>query len=326
MMSSLFVLRGARAVSFAVAMISGIACGLQGALAQAQTPIRLFNGPPQGTWRPIANLIKRAIEEKLPGTPVSIEPGGGLSNVIAVDEGKGEIGMVAGSALFLGMEGKPPFKRETKNVRIVATLYPQPAYLMTFKSEINAITDLKGKRVSVTPKGYSSEGVNQLILKTVGMSYDDIEEQFLGELESADAMRDGRLDAFMGMGDVPWAVAVDLASSRRLRFIKIAPDHIDRLRSVNKGFFRFTVKGGTYQNMPNDYETFATSIVMLANAKVPEATIRAVTRALVDALPELRKNFHAFQVMTPKEMAREVGVAFHPGAAAYFREAGLNSK
>ena len=318
---------GLRAASVAVALAAGVVFGIPASGdAQAQTTVRLFNGPPQGTWRPIANMMKRAIEEKLAGANVSIEPGAGLSNVIAVEEGKGEIGMVASSALFLGVEGKPPFKAATKNVRVLATLYPQPAYMMTFRNDIKSITDLKGKRVSVTPKGYASEGVNQMILKTVGMSYADVEEQFLGEVESGDAMRDGRLDALMAMGDVPYSIVVDLASTGKLRLINLAPDHIDRLRGINKGFFKFNVKGGTYQGVANDYPTFAVSIIMLANAKVSDATAKAITRALVEVLPDLQKNFLAFKVMTPRDMAQDTGVAFHPGAAAYFREAGLSGK
>jgi len=316
---------GLRAASLALAIAASCGMPLFGD-AQAQTTIRLYNGPPQGTWRPITNVIKRAIEQKLAGVTVTIEPGGGLSNVIAVDEGKGEIGMVASAALFLGIDGKPPFKKATKNVRVLATLYPQPAYMMTFSKDINTITDLKGKRVSVTPKGYASEGVNQLILKTVGMSYADIEEQFLGEVESANAMRDGRMDAFMAMGDIPYSIVVDLASTGKLHLINLGSDHIDRLRGINKGFFKFNIKGGTYQGIASDYPTFGVSIIMLANAKVPDATAKSITRAIVEALPELQKNFQAFKIMTPKEMAQEVGVAFHPGAAAYYREAGLGGK
>jgi TRAP transporter TAXI family solute receptor len=308
----------------AIALAAGVAAGLfASGEAQAQTTIRLFNGPPQGTWRPIANMIKRSIEERMSGTTVTIEPGGGLSNVIAVEEGKGEIGMVASSALFLGVDGKPPFKAPTKNVRVIATLYPQPAYLMTLRNDIKSIADLKGRRVSVTPKGYASEGVNQLILKTAGLSYEQVSAQFLGEVESGDAMRDGRLDAFMAMGDVPYAIAVDLASTGKLKFIRLTSEHIGKLRSANKGFFTFNVKGGTYHGVPEDYPTFAVSILMLANAKVPDATTRAVARALVEVLPDLQKNFLAFKVMTPKDMAQDVGLAFHPGALAYFKERGL---
>jgi hypothetical protein len=125
------------------------------------------------------------------------------------------------------------------------------------------------------------------------------------------------------MGDVPYAIAVDLASTGKLKFIRLAPEHIDKLRNANKGFFKFNVKGGTYPGTPEDYATFAVSIIMLANAKVPDATARSVARALVEVLPELQKNFLAFKVMTPKGMAQDVGLASHPGAAAYYKETGL---
>lgn len=47
--------------------------------AEAQTPIRLHKGPPQGTGRPIANAFRRAIKKQIPKAKVTMEPGGGLS-------------------------------------------------------------------------------------------------------------------------------------------------------------------------------------------------------------------------------------------------------
>lgn len=311
--------------SIGLAVATLLAAGLLGqtAPAGAQEKIRLYDGPPQGTWRPIANNFKRAIEEKFPNADVTIEPGGGLSNVIAVEAGQGEIGMVASAPLILGADGKPPFKAATKKVSVLATLYPQPFYLMTFDKGVNSVADLKGKRVSVTPKGYASEQVNQLILKTVDMSYDDIEEQYLGEIDAANSMRDGHLDAIMGMGDIPYAIVVDLASTGKLRLIPLAQDHLDRLQKINRGFVPITVKGGTYQDTPDNYPTFAAMVLMIANTDVSAATAKGITQALVEVLPKMKKNFNAFKTMTPEAMAQTIGVDFHPGALEYYKEAGL---
>jgi TRAP transporter TAXI family solute receptor len=292
--------------------------------AQAQTKVlHLYDGPPQGTWRPMANAIAQAIQKQLKDTTVTIEPGGGLSNVIAVEAGKGEIGMVASSALYLGIDGRPPFKAPTKNVRVIATLYPQPAYIMTLRSDLHKITDLKGLRVSVTPKGYASEQVNRLILKTVGMSYGDIKEQYLSELDSVAALRDNHIDAMMGMGSVPYAVAIDLASTGKLHFIPLSDKSVDALHHMNKGLVPYVVKGSTYQNVPSDLDTAAVTVLLIANKSVPDDVAKAATKAVIEALPDLKKNFSTFSTMTPKSMAQDIGVPFHPGAAAYFKEAGI---
>jgi uncharacterized protein len=290
--------------------------------AQVKT-LHLYDGPPQGTWRPMANALQHAIEKRIKNANVSIEPGGGLSNVIAVESGKGELGMVASSALFLGVDGKPPFKAPVQNVRVIATLYPQPAYIMTLRKDLNKITDLKGLRVSVTPKGYASEQVNRMILKSVGMSYDNIKEQYLSELGSVAALRDGHIDALMGMGSVPYAVAVDLASTGKLHFIPLTGQSVQALRGMNKGLFAYTVKGGTYQGVPADLHTAAVTVLLVANKNLPDDVAKTVTKAVVEALPDLKQNFSTFSTMTPQAMAQDIKVPFHPGAVAYFKEAGI---
>jgi TRAP transporter TAXI family solute receptor len=307
-----------------IAAVLAAMFALGGSPAQAQTKIlHLYDGPPQGTWRPMANAIAQAIQKEMKGTTVTIEPGGGLSNVIAVEAGKGEIGMVASSALYLGVDGKPPFKAPTNNVKVIATLYPQPAYIMTLRSDLHKITDLKGLRVSVTPKGYASEQVNRLILKTVGMSYDDIKPQYLSELDSVAALRDNHIDALMGMGSVPYAVAIDLASTGKLHFVPIDDKSVGALHGMNKGLLPYVVKGGTYQNVASDLDTAAVTVLLVANKNVPDDVAKAMTKAVVEALPDLKKNFNTFSTMTPASMAQDIGVPFHPGAAAYFKDAGI---
>jgi TRAP transporter TAXI family solute receptor len=284
--------------------------------------IRLFNGPPQGTWRPIAEQIKKIIETATRDTVV-IEPGGGLSNVIALQTGKGQLGMVMSAPMVSGLHGQPPFRQKLTNVQVLATLYYQPAYIMTFDPKITKVTDLRGKRVSVMPRGYASEALNQLLLKTVGLAYGDIKEQFLGELESADALRDNHVDAIMAMGDTKYSVAVDLASTGRLRFVPLDKETVAALEKTNEGLYPYTVKANAYPGMASDVMTYAASVLIASRTDLPDSKARAIAKGILDALPDMQRTFNSFKDVTREDMAREMGLPFHPGALAYFREAGL---
>jgi TRAP transporter TAXI family solute receptor len=294
---------------------------LSPASAAADT-LRLYNGPPQGTWRPIAEQLKKVIETATKDNVV-IEPGGGLSNVIALQTGKGELGMVVSAPMVTGLQGKPPFKEKLTNVQALATLYFQPAYIMTFDPRITRLSDLRNKRVSVMPKGYAAEALNQLLLKTVGLAYGDIREQFLGELESADALRDNHLDAIMAMGDTKYSVAVDLASTGRLRFVSLENETVAALQKINEGLYPFTVKVGTYPGMASDFTTYAATVLVAARSDLPEAKAKAIVKAILDALPDMQRAFNSFKDVSKADMARDFGIPFHPGALAYFRESGV---
>ncbi|MCC6776490.1 MAG: TAXI family TRAP transporter solute-binding subunit [Hyphomicrobiales bacterium] len=305
-----------------VVLGAAAALGVLSVSAADAGTLRLFNGPPQGTWRPIAEQLKKLVETAT-GDNVVIEPGGGLSNVIALQMGKGELGMVVSAPLVSGLQGKPPFREKLTNVQALATLYYQPAYIMTFDPKITKVTDLKGKRVSVMPKGYAAEALNQLLLKTVGLAYGDIREQFLGELESADALRDNHIDAIMAMGDTKYSIAVDLASTGRLRFVSLEKETVAALQKINEGLYPHTVKVGAYPGMSADFTTYAATVLVAARSDLPDAKAGAIVKRILDALPEMQRSFNSFKDVTRADMVREMGIPFHAGALAYFREAAL---
>lgn len=314
-------LRSIGAGAIAAAIVVAGATAPTPTAAQTQT-LKLFNGPPQGGWRPIADQLKKIIEAATKDNVV-IEPGGGLSNVIALQTGKGELGMVVSTAMVTGLRGEAPFKQKLDNVLALATLYYQLTYIMTFDPKIDKLADLKGKRVSVMPKGYAAEAVNQLIMKTVGVPYGQIREQFLGEVESGDGLRDNHLDAVMAMGDTSYGIAIDLASTGKLRFVSVAPGTIAELQKINGGLYPYTIKAGKYPGQKTDVTTVSATVVVTARSDFSADKAKAITKGMVDALPELQKSFNAFKDVTKADMAKDFGLPFHPGAMAYFREAGL---
>jgi TRAP-type uncharacterized transport system substrate-binding protein len=45
-----------------------------------------------GSWVPLGGAIAELIQKNIPGTTVSVTPGGGMANVVGVQEGKADIG------------------------------------------------------------------------------------------------------------------------------------------------------------------------------------------------------------------------------------------
>lgn len=298
----------------------------QPAAGGGTTPVQisLYNGPPQGTWRPIAEALKKAIEEGVPGANVTIEAGGGAANVIAADSGQGDLAMVATSATYSGYLGQPPFEKKMENIREIAVIYPQPAQFYALKdSGIKSVADLKGKRVGVQPKGYAAEAFNQAVLKAAGMSYEEIKPEFLGELDAANAVRDGHLDAVMGMGNVPYSVIVEMAAARDIVMVSIPDAVMDKMTAANKGLWRYTIPAGTYRGVEEPYVTLASGVHIIARHDLPDDLAEQVTRALLDALPNFQEQFASFKATTPAVMAQDIGIPFHPGAEKVYRAQGL---
>lgn len=283
--------------------------------------VKLFQGPPQGTWNPIANAIKKIIEDKVQGSTVSFESGAGASNVIAANSGKGEFAMVVSNSAVDGLKGLPPFNAKMQDIREVAVLYEQPQQILTFNPNIKSVNDLKGKKVSVMQKGYGAELVNQIILKAHGMSYNDIDEQFLGENDSAESMRDGHIDAIMYAGNIPTSVVIDLASTGKLRLVSLSDDMIKKISQENSALHKYIIPKGTFSGVNEEVGTIASSVNIVSNKNVSDDIVYAFTKALVEGLPELQKQFAFFKEMNAEAMARDLGVPMHPGAEKYYKEA-----
>jgi len=85
----------------------------------------------------------------------------------------------------------------------------------TTDTGIRTIEDLRGKRVSTLNPGSVTEYVALEILKIVGIdpARDFAKWERLGAAESANALRDGAIDAYFWIGGVPTGSVLELAKS-----------------------------------------------------------------------------------------------------------------
>jgi TRAP-type uncharacterized transport system substrate-binding protein len=55
---------------------------------------------------------------------------------------------------------------------------------------------------------------------------------------------------------------------------------------------------------------------------LPEATVYAMAKSVASNVESMAAVNKAMAGLTPKDMAVDIGVPFHPGAARFYREAG----
>ena len=284
--------------------------------------IKLFNGPPQGGWRPMAVMIQQNMQKEIPGLRVNIEPGGGASNVIAGNDQQ-VLAMGATSSIYDGYLGNAPYKKKMENIRQVMVLWSMYHHIVTLaKRGINSIEDMRGKRVNVQQRGFASELVNQMVLSEYNLTYKDIVPQFLGQNDAVDALKDGHIDANMWVEVIPDAVMVDLMSVRDLKVLVMSDKVIQNLAKRNKGLIPGRIPAGTYPGIKEDLPSLDLPTTLLANKDLSEDLVYEITKALVKTFPERQKAFEFLKKKRPEDMAVNVGIPFHPGAVKYYKELG----
>ena len=256
---------------------------------------------------------------------VSIEPGGGVANIVGVNQGQAQMGFSQAAPFVDGLNGNPPFQEKMENIRYMLSLFPHKTHIVVLKdSGINSIEDIRGKRINVGTKGLLTEDLAARILKAYGMTYDDMGSvQNLSFADSVEQMKDGRLDVLFWTVPVPFAVLTDLSQSKDMKLLPIPEDKRQELIKQNPGLVETVIEAGTYKGVDEDIPTIQSPLVMLAHKDAPEELVYQTTKTVAEGLEELKAIDPSLKPVQVEDLPQDIGAPLHPGAERYFKEIGL---
>lgn len=307
--------------------LSALACAFLLAPGGAgAADIKLMTGPQGGVWIPLGGQLKDLWEKAVPGLSVQALPGAGIANVRGVEEGKADAGFGNSISTVDAIAGAAPFTKKHENVCNIATLYPQ-YFQMVVRADagINTVKDLKGKGVTTQQRGNTGELITQQLLKVHGLSYNDVKMSFVSYTDSVSQMQDGHAQAFSLGTTIPSGAVMDLAAAREIKLLDLS-DSIAEMRKLNPGYTLVTVPAGTYPKQASDVKVIGYATHVVASCKLPADMVYAMTKTMAQNIPTLATVNKAIATLTPKGMAEDIGVPFHPGAAKYYKEAGIDVK
>lgn len=292
--------------------------------ASAET-LRLMTGPQGGVWVPLGGALKGMWEKALPGVTIQTLPGAGIANVRGVDEGKAEIGFGNTISTVDGYNGVAPFRKKTENVCNLATLYPQYFQIVVLADAgIKSVADLKGKSLAAQTRGNTAEIVTQHVLQVFGLSYNDLKVNFMASYNDAvSLMKDGHAQAFTLGTTIPSGAVMDLASARDIELLSLDDDKIAALRKINPGYAAVPIPAGTYPKQTKDVQAVGYATHLFVSCKLPAAQVTKMLEAIEANLGDLVAVNKAIKGLTPKAMAQDIGVPFHPGAVAFYKAKGV---
>lgn len=304
------------------ALALGIAVAIA-APASAQE-IRLMTGPQGGVWVPLGGQLKDLWEKAIPGLKVQNLPGAGIANVRGVEEKKAEIGFGNSISTVDALAGREPFNKPHKNVCNIATLYPQ--YFQVFvrtDANIKTVADLKGKSITTQQRGNTGELITRQLLQVHGLSYNDVKMSFVSYTDSVSQMQDGHAVAFTLGTTIPAGSVLDLATARDVTLLDLS-DSLAGMKKLNPGYTLVTVPGKTYPKNDKDTQVIGYATHVVASCDLPEQVVYTMTKTIADNIPTLATVNKAMTGLTPKQMAEDIGIPFHKGAARFYKESGVN--
>jgi TRAP transporter TAXI family solute receptor len=310
----------AKTFGLAVAISVGVAASAQAA------DIKMMTGPQGGSWIPLGGQLKDMWEKAIPGLAVQAAPGAGMANVRAIQENKADVGIGNSISTVDAVAGKPPFNKPHDNVCNVATLYPQYYQLVVnADSGVDKVKDLKGKSITTQQRGNTGEMITRQILEVNGIKYSDVKVSFVGYTDSVNQMKDGHAVAF-GLGtQIPAGSIMDLAAGRDIKMIDQS-DSIEGMKKINPGYTLITIPKGTYPKQDKDVNVIGYATHIVVSCKLPADMVYTMTKTISTHTKDLATVAKPIATLDPKGMAVDIGVPFHPGAAKFYKEAGVTVK
>jgi len=291
----------------------------------AAQEVTFMTGPQGGVWVPLGGALKGMWEKAIPGLSVTATPGAGIANVRGVDEGKAQIGLANSSTTVDGLEGRKPYPKKVTKVCQMANIYPQYFQVIALaNANVKSFADLKGKSVVTQPKGNTGELLTELILQLNGMSYQSLSKiNFQASYNDAvSLMKDGHAQVFTLGTTAPASSVMDLASARDITVVPVDDKTMNAMKKSNPGYNKLIIKAGTYPKQSSDVPVIGYSTHLVVACDLPENTVYQMVKTMASNVDSMAAVNKAIAGITPKDMAVDIGVPFHKGAAKFYKEAG----
>jgi TRAP transporter TAXI family solute receptor len=300
-----------------------------GTAAASATPtfegktLNIVTGGTGGVYIVLGAGLADVLSKKMKVAASAQQTTASVDNMKFIGQGKADLAFTLADTAFDSVKGNAPFT-EKVDAQAIAVIYGNYTHIVVKDaSGINSVADLKGKRVSVGAAGSGTETIANRIFEAFGMDpAKDIQRERLAAADSANGLRDGKLDAFFFSGGLPVGAVLDLANSVKIRLLS---DN-DAIKKMSDKYGAFYVAGkipaGTYKDVP---ETTVSSVqnLLVVNAKFDPAFVRAILTTIFDNKADLEIIHSAAKEMTLANATVGSPIAFHPGAIDYYKSKGV---
>jgi TRAP transporter TAXI family solute receptor len=325
-------LRAIGTVAGGAALGTALACDVREYARAHGAKLRLSiaTGPIGGTYYVYGGGLASVISRHIPNVEATAElTSASVDNLKFLRMGRADLALVVGTSLYEAYSGTESFRTLGRvPVRALAVLYTQPMHFVTFvETGITSLADLRGKVVSTGTPGSGTDEMVPKMLRAAGLDPDtDIRRHRLGAGNAAEALRDGKIDAFFWSAGVPNAAVMDLATSFRKRVRLVASaDVLPALQRPDTPplFVRSIIPGGSYPGIAEDVATVGVATLLVADASLSERLVHDITSMLFDQREALGAIHAEARTLTAARATTGSPIPFHPGAARYYREQGI---
>jgi uncharacterized protein len=291
----------------------GGSCGVPGLVAVAQAS--------QGSLQNVAAIGAGQLDSALVQSDVAYWAYAGGA-VAAKRCGRSKAALAAASSVA-------PLKRDgpVKNLRAIAGLYTEDVHVVVrADSPIETLRQLRGRAVALGEPASGTLTDARLVLEAAGLGECEVDATYLRLSEAAEGLAQGQVDAFFLTAGYPVPAIADIAMTVPIRLLAIPHEMAERLARKFPFLGPDVIPAGSYPGVEHETQTLSTTALWVTRAEIDDDLVYAITKSLwSEATQRLLAASHPVGSRIRLAAALDgLTLPLHPGAARYYREAGLH--
>ncbi|MBQ7679426.1 MAG: TAXI family TRAP transporter solute-binding subunit [Butyrivibrio sp.] len=288
-------------------------------MKQEKRDIYLGVGSLGGAFYPLGQGMATLVNQYSGGLTMTPEvTGGAVDNVRLVGNKEVDIGITAENNAYDGLAGQGSYT-EKYELMGIGRLHPSALHIVVLDdSPIQTIEDLRGKKVTLGAAGSGGIPVAQVLLAAYGMTFDDIVANYLPTADGYTQLGDGNIDASIGLFGMPGSACMELASTKKIRFIDIDQDKIDQIVAEYPYYAQVDISADLY-GTDKGTSTIGTVNCLIVRPDLEDNVVYWLAKSIYDNLDELHSINETSKTIT-QESGAKCSVPLHPGAKRYWEE------
>lgn len=291
-----------------------------------QKKISMGTATPAGAWFSIGGGMANAISKHSNFEVTAEVSAAAVENFRNLDAGNIEIAMSQPDTAWYYYTGTGDYQgKPHPELRALWSMFTSiNFFIVPADSKITKMTDLKGKKVAVGGPGSGNEMFVRALLKSHGMSYDDIDEQFITSAQMMTALKDNQVDAILPTLNHPNSSISDLALTTAIKIISYDQQDMDKFLKENPGYFATVVKAKSYKGQDSDVLQPAFRGIVFSNEQLlSEQEAYEIVKAMWENRNEWKDvHVQCGEIALDQEF-QGWPIPLHPGAYKYYQEKGL---
>lgn len=300
------------------------------AQAAQKLDLAICGGSIGGAWAAIGEGVGEVIRRSYPGSNTAYEVGQEAANLALVSRGKIQLGIAHAQLIKMAADGKQPFKKKIDNLRALCVLYNGAVEHFIIKADtgITSFANIKDKKYPLkayfNTKDSFMDIVGKNVIEAEGITPADIDKWGGFTKNSSmgaalDLMRDGKIDAYSNVIQVPSSHVVDAGTTLKLNLLSMTPEAQKKVNAAI-GTYSTVIPKNAYNFLRNDVQTVGATVILFTNTDLPDDDAYAILKSIKDNFPYFCNIHGSLKGLKFADLENTAPIQLHSGAIKFFNE------